>query len=220
MKFKLLLIGFLALTIPTKIFAEPLHDANFSALKNAVILIIRHAEQQENGQGLSPAGDARARAYVKYFTTLTIDGLPLKLDYLFASKDSSNSHRPGLTIQPIATKLGLIVDTRFKNRQFLELVDEIQSRPHGANILICWHHGKIPQILSALGADPERLLPNGRWPDDVFSWLIQLRYDENGHLFESKRINEQFSADDEQTYSQFETLRIKNTQLPLGTQSR
>jgi hypothetical protein len=62
--------------------------------------------------------------------------------------------------------------------------------------LICWHHGTIPQLLRALGADPKRLLPNGKWPDDVFGWLIQLRYDENGHLFESKRINENLSSDD------------------------
>jgi hypothetical protein len=220
MKFRLLLFtGLLVLANSTKLFAEPLHDAGYGALKNAVILIIRHAEQQEDGQGLSPAGDARARAYVNYFTTFTIDGRPLKLDYLFASKDSSNSHRPGLTIQPIATKLGLMVDSRFKNRQFSDLVDEIQSRPHGANILICWHHGKIPQIIRALGADPKQLLPNGRWPDDVFGWLILLRYDENGNLVESKRINEQLSGDERQTHSQLEALQVRTRQFPLAKQN-
>jgi hypothetical protein len=220
MKFRLLLFtGLLVLANSTELFAEPLHDAGYGALKNAVILIIRHAEQQEDGQGLSPAGDARARAYVNYFTTFTIDGRPLKLDYLFASKDSSNSHRPGLTIQPIATKLGLMVDSRFKNRQFSDLVDEIQSRPHGANILICWHHGKIPQIIRALGADPKQLLPNGRWPDDVFGWLILLRYDENGNLVESKRINEQLSGDDKHTHSQLEALQVRTRQFPLAKQN-
>jgi hypothetical protein len=48
----------------------------------------------------------------------------------------------------------------------------------------------------ALGADPESLLPNGRWPGDVFDWLIELRYDENGDLFESKRIDEHLSSED------------------------
>jgi hypothetical protein len=30
----------------------------------------------------------------------------------------------------------------------------------------------------------------------VFGWLIQLRYDENGHLFEIKRIDENLLPDD------------------------
>ena len=36
----------------------------------------------------------------------------------------------------------------------------------------------------------EQILPQGKWPDEEFDWLIQLRYDENGHLLNSQRINE------------------------------
>ena len=196
MKFKLLFCGLLALAIPAATFAEPSQDGNSSALKNAVILVIRHAEQPDDGYGLSAAGDARARAYVNYFNNFTVDGRPLKLDQLFAAKDSPNSHRPRLTIEPLAKELGLTVDSRFKNNQFSQLIDEIQSRPHGTNILICWHHGNIPQLLRALGADPNTLLHKGKWPNDVYDWLIQLRYDENGHLLDSKRINENLSSDE------------------------
>jgi len=112
----------------------------------------------------------------------------VKLDDIFAAKDSRISHRPRLTIEPTAEELGLRIDDRFKNNQFMELVKEIKSKPHGANILIVWHHGNIPRLLRALGADPRTLLPNGKWPGHVFDWLIELRYEENGHLFESKRI--------------------------------
>jgi broad specificity phosphatase PhoE len=196
MKFKLLFCGLLALAIPAATFAEPSQDGDSNALKNAVILIIRHAEQPAEGNGLSAAGEARAKAYVNYFKNFKVDGQPLKLDQLFAAKDSSSSHRPGLTIEPLAQDLGLKIDSRFKNNQFSQLIDDIQNQPHGTNILICWHHGNIPQLLRALGADPNTLLHKGKWPNNVYDWLIQLRYDENGHLLESKRINENLSFDD------------------------
>lgn len=196
MKFTLLFCGLLALAIPAAAFAEPSQDGNSNTLKNAVILIIRHAEQPANGNGLSAAGEARAKAYVNYFKNFRVDGEPLKIDQLFAAQDSSSSHRPRLTLEPLAKDLGLKIDSRFKNNQFSQLIDEIQSRPHGTNILICWHHGNIPQLLRALGADPNTLLHKGKWPNDVYDWLIQLRYDENGHLLDSKRINENLSSDE------------------------
>jgi len=190
MKPKLLVCGLLALAIPTAIFAKPPQDEKASALKNAVILVIRHAEKPDSGHGLSAAGEARARAYVNYFENFTIDGQPLKLDHLFATTDSSSSHRPVLTVEPTAKALGLAIDSRFNDNQFSDLALELQSRPAGTNMLICWHHGEIPQLLKALGVDPKKLLPKGKWPDAEFDWLIELRYDENGRLIQSQRINE------------------------------
>ena len=107
MTFKLLCCGLLALALPEAIFAKPSYDEHSSALNNAVILIIRHAEDADSGDGLSSVGDARAKAYASYFKNFTVDGQPLKLDYLFAAKDSRNSHRPRLTIEPIGKELGL-----------------------------------------------------------------------------------------------------------------
>jgi broad specificity phosphatase PhoE len=156
-------------------------------------MIIRHAEKPDKGSNLSSTGEARAKAYVDYFKNLTIDGRPLKPDYIFATADSPNSRRPGLTANPVARDLGLTIDSRFSNQQFPALAREIQTRSHGTKILICWHHGTIPQLLRALGADPKKLLPKGKWPDDEFGWLIELRYDENGHLIESRRISENLS---------------------------
>ena len=196
MKFNLLFCGLLALAIPTVILAEPPHDGKSSALKNAVILVIRHAEKPDDGYGSSAAGEARAMAYVNYFKNFKIDGQPLKLDYLFAAADSKESHRPRLTIEPTSKALGLAIDSRFKDKEFLELAREIKSKPHGKAILIAWHHGKIPSLLRALGADPDQVIPNAKWPDDVYGWLIQLRYDSDGHLMETKRINEKLMPDD------------------------
>ena len=170
------------------IFAQSAPSENSSGLKNAVILIIRHAEKADHGNGLSSLGVARAKAYASYFKNFTIDGRAVKLDDIFVSKDSRISHRPRLTIEPTAEALGLKINDRFKNNQFDELVNKIKSQPHGENILVVWHHGNIPRLLRSLGADPKTLLPDGKWPGHVYDWLIELRYNENGHLLESKRI--------------------------------
>jgi hypothetical protein len=194
-KIKLFLCGLLALAMPTVIFAKE-HDQKYSALHNAVILIIRHAEKPDEGFGLSAEGAARAKAYVNYFKNFALDGRPLKLDYLFAAADSKASHRPRLTIEPTSHALGLVIDSRFKDKDFQALAAEIQSRPHGKAILISWHHEEIPALLRALGTDPNQVIPNAKWPGNVFGWLIELRYDENGQLIETKRINENLLPDD------------------------
>jgi hypothetical protein len=169
--------------------AESAEEKKVSGLENAVILIIRHAEKPDNGHGLSPTGKLRADSCASYFRNFVIDGQPLKLDRIFAAGDSYNSHRSRLTVKPTAEEYGIKIDDQFKNRKFSDLVNHIRSWPHGENVLIAWHHGKIPQLLRSLGADPKKLLPNGKWPASVFGWLIELRYDQDGHLFESKRLD-------------------------------
>lgn len=187
MRFKLCML--LTLVLSTAGVAESEQNKRVSGLENAIILILRHAEDADTGYGLSPIGEARAEGCANYFKNFFIDGKPLKLDRIFATRDTRHSHRPRLTAEPTARKFSLPIDDRFKNRQFLDLVDDIKNWLHGENVLIVWHHGKIPQLLRALGADPRTLLPNGKWREGSFGWLIQLRYDQNGNLFESKRIN-------------------------------
>lgn len=195
-KRKLFLFAVVALAVSTAIFWKASQNRKPNAPKDTVILIIRHAEKPDTGWSLSSLGEARALAYVQYFKNFTIDGRGLKLDLLFATADSAGSHRPRLTLEPIAAALGLTIDHRFSNHQFLGLAREIQNLPPGSDILICWHHGTIPGLLSALGADPKKLLPNGQWPDEVFGWLIQLRYDDTGRLMETKRISENLTPAD------------------------
>jgi broad specificity phosphatase PhoE len=171
---------------------------NTNALSNVVILIIRHAEKPETGMELTPAGVQRADAYTNYFRNLTVDAKPLKLDCLIATADSKNSHRPRLTLEPLGKTLGLPLDLRFKNKESEQLALELQTRPHGKQILICWHHDQIPVLIRALGADPAKLLPEGKWPDDVFSWVMQLRYDQDGRLLpgETKRFSQDLMPGD------------------------
>ncbi len=157
-------------------------DSKPSALKDATVLVIRHAEKSADGFELSPDGQKRAEAYVNYFKSYQVDGKLVKLDYLVATADSKGSHRPRLTIEPLGKALGLKVDLRFKNKEFQGLVDDLRAKEHGRNILIAWHHGEIPNLIKALGADPMKLLPDGKWPNEEFASVIELRFDHEGGL--------------------------------------
>src|SRR5438093_9411180 len=85
--------------------------------KNAVVLIIRHAEDAGSGDGISPLGQERAEAYKNYFLNFTADSKRLEPAVVFAAKDSKKSHRPRLTLEPFAKAAKLRIDTRFGNSQ-------------------------------------------------------------------------------------------------------
>jgi len=177
--------------------ADKLGDQPCAALKNATILVIRHAEKPVVGMELTPAGTARAQAYVGYFAGFHGEGQPLKLDHLYCTADSKGSHRPRLTVEPLGAALKLPLDNRFRTKNPAALTGEIRSQAHGKAILICWHHGEIPEVLAGLGANPEALLPGGKWPEEVFGWLVELRYDDQGRLQAAQCVNEHLMPDDQ-----------------------
>ena len=168
--------------------------------KNSVVLIIRHAENPANGHGLSPRGEERAKAYANYFQNFTVDSKQLKPNAIVVAADSKHSHRPRLTVQPFAKAANLPIDNRFANKQPADLAAELRANYQGKVILICWHHGQIPAVLRALGADPTTLLPNGKWPKDVYDWVIMVSFDENGHVIpeNTRRITEHLLQGDSQ----------------------
>jgi hypothetical protein len=168
--------------------------------KDAVVIIIRHAEDAPSGRGLSSQGEQRAEAYKDYFLNFAVDSKRLEPEAIFAANDSLRSYRPRLTVEPFAKAAKLGIDTRFHSTQSAELVATLRETQDGKRILICWRHRNIPNLLRALGANPENLLPNGRWPGKVYDWVILLRYDQNGGLIPGspKRINEHLLPGDTQ----------------------
>jgi broad specificity phosphatase PhoE len=168
--------------------------------KNAVVLIIRHAEDAGSGHGLSPRGEERAEAYKNYFLNFTIDSKRREPDVVLVAKDSKQSHRPRLTVEPFAKAAKLPIDSTIGNKQPADLAAELRANHQGKVVLICWHHGQIPALLRALGAEPETLLPNGKWPKTVYDWVIMVSFDENGRLIpeSSRRISEHLLPGDSQ----------------------
>jgi hypothetical protein len=168
--------------------------------KNSIILIIRHAENPANGHGLSPRGEERAKAYANYFQNFSVDSKRLEPSAVLVAADSKHSHRPRLTVTPFAKAANLPIDNRFANKQPADLAAELRANYQGKIILVCWHHGQIPAVLRALGADPATLLSSGKWPRDVYDWVIMISFDENGHVIpeRTKRITEHLLQGDSQ----------------------
>src|SRR5512143_3438134 len=126
---------------------------------NTTILIIRHAEKPEpesDDPGLNSAGQARAQAYRAYFKNYRFNTQPIKLDHLFAAADRHKSHRPRLTLEPLAQELGLAINSNYKYDDPERLAADIlkKTKYHNSRILICWEHKEIPNLVKALGVDP------------------------------------------------------------------
>jgi hypothetical protein len=148
---------------------------------NTNVLLIRHAEKPDDDDdtGLAVPGQERAQAYVVYFQNYAIGSHPVKLDAIFASSDSKKSHRPRLTVTPLAEALGLEIDLKYADKDVKGAAAAILALD-GADVLVCWHHGEILELAHRLGA-PHHTLPP-KWPGDVFGWLLQLSFDGKGEL--------------------------------------
>jgi len=169
-------------------------------IKNTNILLIRHGEKptEPTDIGLSVSGQERAMAYSIYLQNFQINSEIIKLDHLFATAQSNHSNRSYLTIKPLAQQLNLKINNNFMDSEedIAALVNYLQTDPqfNSTNILICWHHEKLLQIASALGAPPHTL--PGNWPDEVYGWLVQLSFDANGTLTTSITLEVKLMYDD------------------------
>jgi hypothetical protein len=84
--------------------------------------------------------------------------------YAAGANDDGEGARTRETVQPLANRLGLAVDTRFGKGDEDRLVEHVITRPGPA--LISWQHSGIPSIAEALG--PVTPTPPTEWPDDRF----------------------------------------------------
>lgn len=168
----------------------PVPAAARLGVKNATILIVRHAEKPDSGIGLSEEGQKRAQAYAQYFQHYECDGKPLKLTLLYPAADGKHSRRSRLTLEPLSKALGLPLKCIYKDEQTSQLVQELQAKGQGQAILIAWHHSEIPNILRSLGVPPLTLLPKGKWPNQQYGWVLELRFDAEGNLMSRRRVEE------------------------------
>lgn len=139
----------------------------------ATILIIRHAEKLTDGRiDLSPVGFERAKLLPKLFLPGARPDLPTP-QVLFATHLSAHSNRPVQTVTPLAAAMHLPINDSFEDNDFAGLAKELLSGKYaGKVVLVVWHHGRIPQLATALGATP----PYTPWPDQQFDRIWRIDY--------------------------------------------
>lgn len=110
--------------------------------------------------------------------------------FLFATAPSNSSSRPVETITPTAQALQflnndpqLTINDQYANDTagIQALTSEILQNPNtygGQVILICWHHGTIPQLTEAFGV-PASQLPWTKWPGTVFDLVFYITWPSN-----------------------------------------
>lgn len=157
------------------------------ALPNQVI-IVRHAERYGDtgylaGQ-LNPKGLRRAGALGSYLTLIDSSTTNATLfpngpsTILFASRPvdihANNTTRCIQTIATAANALGLPIHSGFTYGQEKELAEFILTSPScdGKNVLICWHHPKIKDIVKALGYG----FPYEPYPEDRYDLVWYMPY--------------------------------------------
>ena len=161
-----------------------------SRLANATILIIRHSEKPATGRVLNKEGQARAKAYAHYFAPFYFAGQAFTVDTLIAGADSKRSIRPRQTLMPLSQAIALPINAGFGTDYSTALAQFLHKSNNGQAILICWRHNQMADLLTALGADPSELLPSGKWPSDIYDWVLMLKYNSQGKLSAQQQIQQ------------------------------
>ncbi len=145
------------------------------------VLIIRHGEKpgdpcidgSADGPNLSSRGYERAEALAADVPTQF--GRP---DFIIATQATRSSNRPIETITPLSKAIAVAIDHKHSNDNYDKVAADILSNPKyaGKQVLICWHHGKIPELTVLLRGQP----PVSPWPCNMFDRVWQITYPTDG----------------------------------------
>jgi hypothetical protein len=158
------------------------------------IYIIRHGEKptdppapagvdyqgDQHAHSLVPRGWQRSGALTALFDPvrgplqagLRTPGTLLSPSY--GDHGKSANHRAYQTIQGLSERLGIQIVSAFAEGHEPKLAASVVSSYSGV-VLICWEHGRIPALASALPTVAGTAIPQA-WPDDRFDviWTFTL----------------------------------------------
>ncbi|CBS91075.1 hypothetical protein [Azospirillum lipoferum] len=146
------------------------------------VLLIRHGEKPDDDTdpNLSAKGWQRACSITKTLPDLVPTGVPA-ISAVVATAPSPHSVRPIETVTPISLIRALPLAHTIADDDVAQVPALLSGAPYtGATVLICWHHGKLPELALALGA-PADQVPK-KWEGDDFHTVWILRYEADGSV--------------------------------------
>lgn len=176
------------------------------------IILIRHADklnQAKPGPFLSPKGEIRSIAFAYYYLNKFAEP-----DYIIAT-DPTNSGQGGSSIREIQTvaplanilaerhpQIGFKVLHNYQETDNQQLINDLlhDEKYNGKTILICWHHSKIPKLLTGLGvvANANNILKT-----NSFDTVYIVEYDTNGKVTQFNQLQHQYDVSFNGSWQQF-----------------
>ncbi|KAL1891992.1 hypothetical protein Sste5346_007336 [Sporothrix stenoceras] len=141
-----------------------------AAASGPTVYLIRHGEKPDDGNGLSAAGLQRAQCLRTVFGASSSYNIGYIM--VMTPKSDGKRQRPLDTVQPLATDLGLTVDTSCDRDDESCVKDVVDGYSGSGNILLCWEHDELTNIAEKLGADNVE-----DYPDDSFNLIWTQPYD-------------------------------------------
>lgn len=142
------------------------------ATAKPTVYLIRHGEKPDDGNGLSAQGVQRSQCLRSVFGSSS----EYNIGHIMAQtpKSDGKRQRPLDTVEPLASDLGLTVDTSCDRDDPGCVKDVVDDYDGSGNILICWEHDALTDIVKKLGDDDA---PD--YPDDSFNiiWTDPSPYD-------------------------------------------
>lgn len=125
---------------------------------------------------LSCKFDHKAAEFIGSYQQIPLKGRASQFptpNYIFATQISKHSKRPIETVTPLATAVNLPINDGFADNDgdITKMTNAILNDYPGSVILICWHHGKIPDVAKALGVSRPP-----KWNAKVFDRVWQITY--------------------------------------------
>ncbi|KAJ5812656.1 hypothetical protein N7474_008957 [Penicillium riverlandense] len=132
------------------------------AVGSPTVYLIRHGEKPSNGStGLSAQGLQRAQCLRSVFGASS----DYDIGYIMAEtpKKDGKRDRPYETVEPLAQDLGITVDTSCDRDDSKCVKDVVKDYNGEGNLLICWEHDALTDIVQELGDDNAPSYPDGRY---------------------------------------------------------
>ena len=122
------------------------------------VYLIRHGENPTSGHGLDFHGVERSECLVDLFNATS----HYEIGHIMAQKPkrSGKQQHSYDTVLPLAESLNMTVDTSCRRDDSACVADVVANYTGHGNILICWEHKHLTNILVALGELNAPTYPN------------------------------------------------------------